>query len=79
MADSEHNMQSLADLGQTWDLMAAGLESKDFTPSASGLMKVKLEKIIYDKKGGLATVSILGILEMIKHDLIVNSQGGGNE
>ena len=79
MADSETNAQSLAALGQSWDLMAAGLEAKDFTPSASGLMKAKIEAIVYDKKGCLATVSILGILEMIKHDLIVNSQGGGNE
>ena len=79
MSKSETDMQLRGDLGKSWDFLASSLEAKDFTPSAAAKMRTAIDAVIYDKDAGVATVSVLGILEMIKHELINNSRGGDNE
>jgi hypothetical protein len=79
MVEGRKDMSMRDNLGQSWTFLVSALEAKDFTPSASVKMKKSIEDIIYKQDAEVSTVSVLGILEMIKHDLINDSQGGDDE
>ena len=75
MSKTVANMQILADLGQSWDFLASSLETREVGGSQRAKLKGDIEALIYGRDDLLPIATAIGILEMIKHDLIVYSQG----
>lgn len=70
MSDTENNMQELADLSQSWEFLMASLTRDDFGFDDAETLQKAIEYIIYAYSGRLTIVAAVGILELIKSDLL---------
>jgi len=73
MPKDKKQMQELADLGQEWEFLAESLKPKEFGSQDANKLQDDILDLIYRHSGRVTLSNAVGILEVIKHNLINES------
>jgi len=74
MPRTEKQEQERAALGRDWDFLASSLQSEAQIRNDAHDLHEEIESLIYFYAGRVTLANAVGILEVIKHDLITGTR-----